>query len=35
MLKELKENKYPFRNWDLLVMLDDLLEKGVIQLPEP
>jgi len=34
-LKELQEKKYPFPNSDLPGMLDDLLEKGVIQLPEP
>jgi len=34
-LKELKEKKYPFPNSDVPGMLDDLLEKGVIQLLEP
>ena len=34
-LKELQEKKYLFLNSDLLGMLDDLLEKGVIELPEP
>jgi len=29
-LRELQEKKYPFPDSDLLVMLDDLLEKGVI-----
>jgi len=33
-LKELQEKKYPFPDSDLLGMLDDLLEKGVIELPE-
>ena len=33
-LKELQEKKYPFCDSDLLGMLDDLLEKGVLQLPE-
>ena len=33
-LKKLQEKKYPFPNSDLLGMLDDLLEKGIIQLPE-
>jgi len=32
-LEELQEKKYPFPNLDLLEMLDDLLEKGVIELP--
>ena len=34
-LKELQEKKCPFPNSDLPRMLEDLLEKGVIQLPEP
>jgi len=34
-LKELQEKKYPFPDSDLSGMLDDLLEKGVIELPEP
>jgi len=34
-LKELQEKKYPFLYVDLPGMLDDLLKKGVIQLPEP
>ena len=34
-LKELQEKKYPFPDSDLSGMLDDLLENGVIQLPEP
>jgi len=34
ILKELQEKKYMFPDLDLLGMLDDLLEKGVIQLPE-
>jgi len=34
-LKELQEKKYPYPNLDLPRMLDDLLKKGVIQLPEP
>jgi len=34
-LKELQEKKYPFHDSDFLGMLDDLLENGVIQLPEP
>ena len=33
-LKELQEKKYPFPDSDLSDMLDDLLEKGVIELPE-
>jgi len=33
-LKELQEKKYPFPDSDLLGMLDDLLQKGVIKLPE-
>jgi len=34
-LKELQEKRYPLPDSDLLDMLDDLLEKGVIQLPDP
>ena len=34
-LKELQEKKHPFSNSDLSRMLDDLLEKGVIQLLDP
>jgi len=34
-LKELQEKKYPFLDLDLSGMLDDLLEKGIIQLLEP
>jgi len=34
-LKELQEKKYPFPDLDLPGMLDDLLEKGFIQLLEP
>jgi len=34
-LKELQEKKYPFPDSDLSSMLDDLLEKGVIELPKP
>jgi len=34
-LKELQEKKYPFLDLDLSGMLDDLLEKGVIELPKP
>ena len=34
-LKELQEKKYSFLDSDLPGVLDDLLEKGVIQLPEP
>jgi len=33
-LKELQEKKYPFPNIDFLKMLDDVLEKGVIELLE-
>jgi len=33
-LKELQEKKYLFPNSSLLRMFDDLLEKGIIQLPE-
>ena len=33
-LKELEEKKYPFPDSDLLRMLDDLLQNGVIELPE-
>jgi len=33
-IKELQGNKYPFPDSDLSGMLDDLLEKGIIQLPE-
>jgi len=32
-LKELQERKYPFPDSDLSGMLDDLLEKGIIELP--
>ena len=32
-LKELQEKKYPFPDLDLSGMLDDLLEKGIIELP--
>jgi len=31
--KELQEKKYPFLDSDLSRMLDDLLEKGIIELP--
>ena len=34
-LKELQEKKCPFSNLDLSGMPDDLLKKGVIELPEP
>jgi len=34
-LKELQEKKYAFRDLDLLGMLDDLLEKGITELPPP
>ena len=34
-LKELQQKKYPFSDSDLSCMLDDLLEKGVIELSEP
>jgi len=34
-LKELQEKKYSFPHSDLSGMLDDLLEKDVIELPEP
>jgi len=34
-LKELQQKKYPFPYSNLLGMVDDLLEQGVIQLPEP
>jgi len=34
-LKELQEKKYPFPDLDLSGMLDDLLENGIIELPEP
>jgi len=34
-LKELQEKKCPFPNLDFSGMLDDLLEKWVIQLPKP
>jgi len=34
-LKEFQEKKYPFLNSDFLGILDDLLEKGIIQLSEP
>jgi len=33
-LKELQEKKYPFPDLDLSGMLDDLLEKGIIELPQ-
>ena len=33
-LKELQDKKYPLPDSDLSGMLDDLLEKGVIQLPK-
>lgn len=33
--KEFQEKKYPFLDSDLSGMLDDLLEKDVIELPEP
>jgi len=33
-LKELLEKKYPFPNSNLSDMLDDFLEKGIIELPE-
>ena len=33
-LKELQEKKYPFPDFDVPQMLEDLLEKKVIQLPE-
>ncbi|KAH7863965.1 hypothetical protein Vadar_024075 [Vaccinium darrowii] len=33
-LKELQEKRYPFPNSDVPSMLEDLLEKNVIQLPE-
>jgi len=32
-LKEFQEKKYPFLDSNLLGMLDDLLEKGIIELP--
>ena len=32
--KELQEKKYPLSDLDLSGVLDDLLEKGIIQLPE-
>jgi len=32
-LKELQEKKYPFLDLDLSGMLDDLLKKGIIELP--
>ena len=32
-LKELQEKKYPFPDLDLSGMLDDLLKKGIIELP--
>ena len=35
MLKELQEKKYPFPDSDLLGMLDDFLENGIIELPAP
>ena len=34
-LKELQEKKYPFPDSDLLGILDDLLQNGVIELPNP
>jgi len=34
-LKELQEKEYSFPDSNLSGMLGDLLEKGVIQLPEP
>jgi len=34
MLKEIQETKHPFSNSNLLGMLDHLLEKGIIELPE-
>jgi len=34
-LKELQEKKYPFPDSDFSRMLDDLFEKGVIELLEP
>ena len=34
-LKELQEKKYPFPDLDLSGMLDDLLQNGVIELPNP
>jgi len=34
-LKELQENKHPFPDLDFSGMLDDLLEKSAIELPEP
>jgi len=33
-MKELHERKYPFLDLDLPEMLDDLLEKGITQLPD-
>jgi len=33
-LKKLQEKKYLFPASDLLGLLDDLLEKGIIELPE-
>ena len=33
-LKELEENKYPFPDSDVSSMLEDLLQKKVIELPE-
>ncbi|KAM1791405.1 hypothetical protein ACFX12_035375 [Malus domestica] len=33
-MKELEEKTYPFLNYDVAVMLEDLLEKKVIGLPE-
>lgn len=35
MLKEFQEKKYPFPNSDLLGMLDDLIENGIIEFPKP
>jgi len=35
IIQELQEKKYPFPDSDVSGMLDDLLEKGVIELPEP
>ena len=34
-LKELQERKYAFSDLDLFGILDDLLEKWIIQLPKP
>jgi len=35
MLKDLQENKYPFSDLNLLGMLEDLLEKGMIEFLTP